>query len=287
MPRTSPGPHPGRAVAARGRELRARLRRGQPGHRGVGAALRQRARHRHHHPHQHEPVAAGVPGDRRLRPARAVRGGGRRRAVPRARHPPPRPRPLQRGRRGQAALERGGRHLRHPAAAPAPGGDASGRGPARPAWGSSSSPPSSRACCATDAVSTPAASARPGSRAATPRPGRSTASSAPSACVAAWATPRPSYTYSQDIEQFFRHSPGRGPLHRGRLKLRPDVRRGRSRTTVPAFSSTRGVLDPDPGRAGQWRAKYTYRLTRPGSGHVSWTLFASPASGVRTTTPRW
>ena len=48
-PHVSPATHAGRALAGRGRGARARLRRGQPGHRGHRAALRQRARHRHRH----------------------------------------------------------------------------------------------------------------------------------------------------------------------------------------------------------------------------------------------
>ena len=61
--------------------------------------------------------------------------------VTRERHPGP----LQRGRRRPAAVERGGRHLRHPAACPShPGARSrSGRSP-----GCFDLPPSSRTCCA-------------------------------------------------------------------------------------------------------------------------------------------
>ena len=57
---------PGRAVAARGRGLRPRLRRGQPARDRDAAALRQRARHRHRHARSAGPAAAG-----RARPSSA------------------------------------------------------------------------------------------------------------------------------------------------------------------------------------------------------------------------
>ena len=103
-----------RAGAARGREPGARLLRGQPGHAGDGAPLRQRPRSPPHHRHQPQPVAPALPVHLRIRSPAAVRRGGRRRACPPPRHPGRHSRPLQRGRRGTSALERGGRHLRHP-----------------------------------------------------------------------------------------------------------------------------------------------------------------------------
>jgi len=49
-------PDPGRALTGGGRRARARLRRGQPGHPGDRAPLRQRARHRHPHVDLQEPL---------------------------------------------------------------------------------------------------------------------------------------------------------------------------------------------------------------------------------------
>ena len=209
MPRTSPGPHPGRAVAARGRGPRPRLRRGQPATvvtvlrfaNVLGTDIVT-------------PISTNLsrplcPCDRRLRPARAVRRGGRRRPVPRARHPPPHPRALQRGRRGQAPLERGGRDLRYP-------------------------PPALSRRSATQSVAAPLvrlgliefppelgepAALRPGRRhdprsAKTGFTCRYTSAGAVESFIRAVrpaaqrrASRPPSYTYEQDVEQFFRHSP--------------------------------------------------------------------------------
>ena len=74
-----PAAHQRRAVAARGRGVRARLRRRQPARRRHAAALRQRARRRHRHAVRARAAPAGRARDLRLRPARAVRARGRRR----------------------------------------------------------------------------------------------------------------------------------------------------------------------------------------------------------------
>ncbi len=82
-----PGEERRRARPGRGRGLRPGLLGGQSGHQGDRVALRQRARHPPLDSHQSQPVPTGVPGHLRLRPAPAVRGGGRRGARPGARHP--------------------------------------------------------------------------------------------------------------------------------------------------------------------------------------------------------
>ena len=68
-----------------------------PGDQGDRAPICQRPRHAPDHPDQPQPVEAALPGHIRLRPAAAVRRGGRRRAGAPARHPGRHPRPLQRG----------------------------------------------------------------------------------------------------------------------------------------------------------------------------------------------
>ena len=183
------------------------LRRGQPVDPGDRPALRQRAGHRHRDLDQQEPLPTAVPGDPRLRPAGAVRRGGRRRPGPRARHPPAGPGPLQRGRRRSPAVERGGLDLRDPAP-PAPAGKArSGHRPARPARDSSSCPPSSSRSCDTDGAWTLAAWWPAGFDY------RYTSAGAVQSFIRAVrlrrgaGRPPASYTYEHDVEQFFRHSP--------------------------------------------------------------------------------
>ena len=174
----------------------------------IGPAVRQRAGHRHHHPDQPQPAPAAAALHRRLRSAGPVRRGGRRGPGPRVRHRPPDPRGVQRGRGGQAPLERGGLHLRRlppaapavqapglrraPAAAghrPVPAGDG-GAGPVRPGRGHLDAERGRASSTATPAPGRWRASPGPTTCAGPPgRASRSTATSRTSSSSS--GTPRP------------------------------------------------------------------------------------------------
>ena len=147
------------------------------------------------------------PVDRRVRPAGAVRRGGRRRPVPRTRHPQPHPRHLQRG--GRRASSRGARW--RASAAPgclplrrwAPGVAAA----PLVRLGLIEFPPELEALLrygrgvdtsriVQDRLRVPL---HDGRRRRELHPGGSAA--------AQRRDDPPSYTYEQDVEQFFRHSP--------------------------------------------------------------------------------
>ena len=120
-----------------------------------GAAVRQRAGHRHRHPDQLRPPQAPAPLHRRVRSPGAVHRGGRRGPGPRVRHRPPDPRGVQRGRGGQAALERGGLHRRGVPPTAAAGQPAALRRAAEPAGRRRSSHPRWKAWSATAGAWTP------------------------------------------------------------------------------------------------------------------------------------
>ena len=88
--------------------------------------------HRHHHPGELQPAPPAAAVHRRLRPAGPVHRRGRRGPGPRIRDQPPGPRGVQRGRRGQAAVERGGVDLQRLPAAPAAVSATGLRGPVAP-----------------------------------------------------------------------------------------------------------------------------------------------------------
>ena len=200
-----PGQEQRRALPGRGRGARPRLRRGQPG----DAWSPSSASPTSSAPTSSPPSAATCRG-RCARPSsastrscsssRRTTSSARCSHVTRERHP----RPLQRGRRRAAALERGGRHLRHPARPPLPVQPASRSGPLARLF---DFPPELE-----DLL-------RYGRGVDTRRFGRDglhLPPPAPARCARfiravrlrrqSGRTPM-SYTYEHDVEQFFRHSP--------------------------------------------------------------------------------
>ena len=200
--------HPGRAVAARGRGLPARLRRGQPARGRHPAALLQRARHRHRHADQpgrsscrwcrrifgFDPLLQFVEEDDVVRSIEFVIGNqvpGIYNVAGDGRLP-----------WSEVAAICGQRTFPLP-----PVFTGLAAAPLRRRLGSSTCRPSCSTCCATAGASTTAGSSGPASTTATPRPARSRTSPHASRLRRTVGERRPGYRYERDVEQFFRHSP--------------------------------------------------------------------------------